>query len=121
MLHGTESITCAYRFVKCRFGIAASSVCGTTARPGELGASPPKQRCRFRNWSLIRPWGCKSALRKWHMRGAWVGEMQALVGCGERCGPLVTVYRSCAIAAYLEVNPFFYRKSVVSAFKAVVG
>ena len=55
------------------------------------------------------------------MRGAWLGVMQALVGCGERCGPLVTVYRSCAIAAYLEVNPFFYRKSVVSAFKTVVG
>ena len=80
-----------------------------------------RMQSRSRILSLIRPWGCKSALRKWHMRGAWVGEMQALVGCGERCGPLVTVYRSRAIAAYLEVNPFFYGKSVVSVFKTVVG
>ncbi|MDA1330769.1 MAG: hypothetical protein O3B43_06880 [Chloroflexi bacterium] len=34
------------------------------------GASSPEQ-----NWSLIRPWGCKSALRKWHMR-------RSVGGCG---------------------------------------
>ena len=30
---------------------------------------------RFRTWSLIRPWGCKSALRKWHIR-------RSVSGCG---------------------------------------
>ena len=34
---------------------------------------------RSRNWSLIRPWGCKSALRKWHMRRS-VGESGAGAG-----------------------------------------
>ena len=32
-----------------------------------------------RNWSLIRPWGCKSALRKWHMR-------RSVGGCGSGSG-----------------------------------
>ena len=27
-----------------------------------------QMQSRSRNWSLIRRWGCKSALRKWHLR-----------------------------------------------------
>ena len=27
-----------------------------------------RMQSRSRNWSLIRRWGCKSAIRKWHMR-----------------------------------------------------
>ena len=33
----------------------------------------------YRNWSLIRQWGCKSALRKWHMR-------RSVVECGSGAG-----------------------------------
>ena len=34
-----------------------------------------RMQSRFRIWSLIIPWGCKSALRKWHQR-------RSVVGCG---------------------------------------
>ena len=27
-----------------------------------------RMQSRSRIWNLIRPWGCESALRKWHMR-----------------------------------------------------
>ena len=35
-------------------------ICGRTRRA--------RMQSRFRTWSLIRPWSCKTALRKWHMR-----------------------------------------------------
>ena len=38
-----------------------------------------RMQSRFRIWSLIRRWGCKSALRKWHMR-------RSVGGCGAGAG-----------------------------------
>ena len=38
-----------------------------------------RMQSRLRNWSLIRPWGCKAALRKWHMR-------RGVGGCGSGAG-----------------------------------
>ena len=46
-------------------------ICGRTPRM--------RMQSRSRNWSLIRPWGCESALRKWHTR-------RSVGGCGSGAG-----------------------------------
>lgn len=41
-----------------------------------------------------------------HVAQAWVGVVQAVAGCGERCGLLMSVYRSCAVATYYSGQAF---------------
>ena len=54
---------------------------------------------RSRNWSLIRPWSCKSAPCNGTSGGAWVSVVQALAECGERFGLPEPAHRICAISS----------------------
>ena len=68
-------------------GVVAQGRWGLEFRGAQVDEACAEQvplQSRSRTWSLIRRWGCKSALRKWHMRRS-VGKCGA--GAGRvRCG-----------------------------------
>ena len=74
-------------------GVVAQVLPALVFRGAEVDeACVQRMQSRSRNWSLIRPGGCKSALRKWHMR-------RSVEGCGESCVLPMLAYRCCAVSA----------------------
>ena len=53
--------------------------------------------------------------------GAWVGDVQALVGCGERCGLLMRRIKVVQVLHVRPFNPVKNRENIVSDSKALVG
>ena len=56
---------------------------------------------RRRQSGLWRIKWCGRIWRRGWRGGAWEGVVQALAGCGGRCGLPMPAYRSCAISAFV--------------------